>query len=90
MIIMKKMKMMINRYKGLFKINRDILDDVNELGDILKSAIIVTGGMSVDPDDKTPDAIKSTGAEIVSYGTPVLPGTMFEVCNFPNCHFGKY
>ncbi|KPU46160.1 molybdopterin molybdenumtransferase [Oxobacter pfennigii] len=38
--------------------------------------IIVTGGMSVDPDDKTPGAIKSTGANIVSYGTPILPGAM--------------
>lgn len=38
--------------------------------------IIVTGGMSVDPDDKTPGAIKATGAEIISYGTPVLPGAM--------------
>lgn len=33
--------------------------------------------MSVDPDDKTPLAIKNTGAEIVSYGAPVLPGAMF-------------
>lgn len=38
--------------------------------------IIVTGGMSVDPDDKTPGAIKATGANIISYGTPVLPGSM--------------
>ena len=38
--------------------------------------IIVTGGMSVDPDDKTPGAIKSTGADIVTYGTPILPGAM--------------
>lgn len=38
--------------------------------------IIVTGGMSVDPDDKTPRAIKSTGANIITYGTPVLPGAM--------------
>lgn len=38
--------------------------------------IVVTGGMSVDPDDKTPGAIKATGAEIVTYGTPVLPGAM--------------
>lgn len=38
--------------------------------------IIVTGGMSVDPDDKTPGAIKATGADIVTYGTPVLPGAM--------------
>ena len=34
--------------------------------------ILCTGGMSVDPDDKTPLAIKNTGADIVSYGAPVL------------------
>ena len=39
--------------------------------------VICTGGMSVDPDDKTPLAIKNTGARIVSYGAPVLPGAMF-------------
>ena len=39
--------------------------------------VICTGGMSVDPDDQTPLAIKNTGAKIVSYGAPVLPGAMF-------------
>ncbi len=39
--------------------------------------VICTGGMSVDPDDRTPLAIKNTGANIVSYGAPVLPGAMF-------------
>lgn len=39
--------------------------------------IVCTGGMSVDPDDVTPSAIKATGAEIISYGAPVLPGAMF-------------
>ncbi len=39
--------------------------------------IICTGGMSVDPDDNTPAAIRETGAEIVAYGVPVLPGAMF-------------
>ncbi|EGO2825469.1 molybdopterin-binding protein [Enterococcus faecalis] len=39
--------------------------------------IVCTGGMSVDPDDLTPLAIKQTGAEIVTHGTPVLPGSMF-------------
>ncbi|MGO4372853.1 molybdopterin-binding protein [Paenibacillus sp. MCAF20] len=38
--------------------------------------ILVTGGMSVDPDDRTPGAIKEAGAHIVSYGTPMLPGSM--------------
>ena len=35
-----------------------------------------SGGMSVDPDDRTPGAIKDTGADIVTYGAPVLPGAM--------------
>ena len=39
--------------------------------------VIVTGGMSVDPDDRTPLAIKNSGAKVVSYGAPVLPGAMF-------------
>ncbi len=39
--------------------------------------IVCTGGMSVDPDDLTPGAIKATGARIVTYGAPVLPGAMF-------------
>ena len=39
--------------------------------------IIVTGGMSVDPDDVSPAAIRNTGATIIKYGAPVLPGAMF-------------
>ena len=39
--------------------------------------ILCTGGMSVDPDDSTPGAIKASGADIVTYGAPVLPGAMF-------------
>lgn len=39
--------------------------------------IAVTGGMSVDPDDQTPAAIRATGARIVSYGAPTYPGAMF-------------
>ena len=39
--------------------------------------ILCTGGMSVDPDDRTPGAIRESGAKVVSYGAPVLPGAMF-------------
>lgn len=39
--------------------------------------LVVTGGMSVDPDDRTPAAIRKAGADIVCYGAPVLPGAMF-------------
>jgi molybdenum cofactor synthesis domain-containing protein len=41
--------------------------------------ILVTGGMSVDPDDKTPGAIAGVGSEVVRYGTPMLPGSMLMV-----------
>lgn len=44
--------------------------------------IICTGGMSVDPDDLTPTAIKQSGANIISYGSPVLPGAMFLLAYF--------
>jgi molybdenum cofactor synthesis domain-containing protein len=47
--------------------------------------VICTGGMSVDPDDKTPLAIKNTGAEIISYGSPVLPGAMFLLSYYKKC-----
>ena len=47
----------------------------------------------MDPDDKTPLAIKNTGAKIISYGAPVLPGAMFllaykeglPICGLPGC-----
>lgn len=39
--------------------------------------IMVSGGMSVDPDDLTPTAIRSIATEVVTYGSPVLPGAMF-------------
>lgn len=41
--------------------------------------IIFTGGMSVDPDDLTPSAIRNTGAEILVQGLPVQPGNMLTV-----------
>jgi len=52
---------------------------VNEIHYLRKQGydmILVTGGMSVDPDDRTPGAIAEAGADVVSYGTPMLPGSM--------------
>jgi Probable molybdopterin binding domain len=39
--------------------------------------IITTGGMSVDPDDVTKVGVRETGANVITYGSPVLPGAMF-------------
>ena len=38
--------------------------------------LIFTGGMSVDPDDLTPTAIRDLGAKIISHGVPAQPGNM--------------
>ena len=39
--------------------------------------ILVSGGMSVDPDDLTPEGIRRSGAQVECHGFPVLPGSMF-------------
>lgn len=54
------------------RITGDILNFVEQGADL----VLCTGGMSVDPDDRTPGAIRDTGARIVTYGAPVLPGAM--------------
>lgn len=58
-------------------------DDAAKIAEAVQSLILngaqlilTTGGMSVDPDDVTPSGIKKAGAEIVTYGAPVLPGAM--------------
>ena len=38
--------------------------------------LIFTGGMSVDPDDLTPTAIRRLGADIITHGVPAQPGNM--------------
>ena len=55
------------------RVTAAILDLIGKGADV----VVCTGGMSVDPDDKTPLAIRNTGSRIVSYGAPVLPGAMF-------------
>lgn len=73
-------------YYGSEIVKQVILPDNKEMitENILKAIeedkvdmIICTGGMSVDPDDVTPSAIKDCNGEIVTYGAPVLPGAMF-------------
>jgi molybdenum cofactor synthesis domain-containing protein len=84
-------------------IGHEVCDDNHEritaairrLLDAGAQMVLCTGGMSVDPDDRTPLAIRNTGAEIVTYGAPVLPGAMFllsyygekriPICGLPGC-----
>jgi len=81
---------------------REIIDDDHEkitaaIKIMLESGaemVFCSGGMSVDPDDKTPLAIRNAANDVVSYGAPVLPGSMFmlaytadkrPVCGLPGC-----
>jgi molybdopterin biosynthesis enzyme len=59
-------------------------DDPEQISQLIKNAqragaeiILVSGGMSVDPDDKTPEGIRRSGARVESHGFPILPGSMF-------------
>ncbi len=56
-----------------------IVQEIRYFAEQKVDAIFVTGGMSVDPDDRTPGAIASVGAEVIRYGTPMLPGSMLMV-----------
>jgi len=83
-------------------ISHKILDDdpekitstIRNMLDMGAEMVLCTGGMSVDPDDKTPLAIKNAADRVVSYGAPVLPGSMFmlayladgrPICGLPGC-----
>lgn len=50
---------------------------INEMLGSGAELVLVSGGMSVDPDDVTPEGIRLSGAVIEKYGAPVLPGAMF-------------
>ncbi|MCL6638610.1 MAG: molybdopterin-binding protein [Firmicutes bacterium] len=59
-------------------------DDAGEIARLIEESVaagaqivLVSGGMSVDPDDVTPEGIRLSGAVVEKYGAPVLPGAMF-------------
>jgi len=71
-----------------------ITAEINNTLDKGAEMVFCTGGMSVDPDDRTPLAIKNAAGNVISYGAPVLPGSMFmlaytddkrPVCGLPGC-----
>lgn len=54
----------------------EITKAINDYLDNGAELIICTGGMSVDPSDITPNAIMNTNSEIITYGMPILTGSM--------------
>lgn len=57
---------------------------IKKMADAGAGIIFVTGGMSVDPDDVTPNAIRLSGAKVEKYGAPALPGAMFMLAYLDN------
>jgi molybdopterin biosynthesis enzyme len=48
--------------------------------------VLCSSGMSVDPDDVTPEGIRKSGAQVSFYGLPVLPGAMFLYAKLRQMH----
>lgn len=79
-VVEKKFNALGSRIMGKRVVPDDLEMTVSAIRDLIADGaqmIAVTGGMSVDPDDLTPAAIRATGGEIITYGAPVLPGAMF-------------
>ena len=60
------------------QITADIMEFIDQGADM----VVCSGGMSVDPDDRTPGGIRDTGARVVTYGAPVLPGAMLLIAYY--------
>lgn len=72
---------------GQVLVSDDVSMTVQAIADFLAEGVgmvAVTGGMSVDPDDQTPLAIRKTGARVVSYGASTFPGAMFMLAYLGN------
>jgi molybdopterin biosynthesis enzyme len=54
-----------------------MVEGIRSLIDGGAKMVVLTGGMSVDPDDRTTAGIRSAGAQVVTYGAPTFPGAMF-------------
>ena len=70
-----------------------VTDDPDAIGTKIKEfqasgseIILCSSGMSVDPDDVTPEGIRKSGAEVRFYGLPVLPGAMFLYAKLGKTH----
>lgn len=73
----------LSKYKaevlGYTKCPDELSKIMSAIGDYLSQGaelILLTGGMSVDPDDLTPTAIRQSGARIITHGVPMQPGNM--------------
>jgi len=81
-IMRKKLGRFDAEFLGVVKCPDDlgvILKAIEEFRNRGADVILLTGGMSVDPDDLTPTAIRSCGAKLVTQGVPMQPGNMLTI-----------
>jgi len=76
----------VHKYGGRLMGVKKSPDEVSFITDAIDAfikegadVILTSGGMSVDADDVTPTAITAVADEVISYGSPVLPGAMFMI-----------
>ncbi|TYB32802.1 MAG: molybdopterin-binding protein [Flexistipes sinusarabici] len=81
----EKLKQKLRKF-GISNINSKILpDDEIAIASAVKEEskqsglILITGGTSVDPDDKTRPGIENAGVEFVQKGNPIQPGNNFSI-----------
>ncbi len=77
------LKAKIETYGGQFLAIRYAPDDAGHIQGLIlgligagAELILISGGMAVDADDVTPQAIREAAEEVIGYGAPVLPGAM--------------
>lgn len=78
-VVRAKMKQYPSDIVGITICDDDLDMIVGAAGQLLDQGadfLIFTGGMSVDPDDLTPTAVRQLGAEIITHGVPSQPGNM--------------
>ncbi|ADN49783.1 molybdopterin-binding protein [Vulcanisaeta distributa] len=80
-----------DKYGWEVTFNTVVPDDEDKIMNAVKEAIsngveaiVITGGMSVDPTDKTPNAIRRLGARVIAYGVPIKPTTMTMIAMLDN------
>ena len=79
-VVGKKFKMLGSQVMRQILVSDDRQMTVNAIRELIAEGaemVMVTGGMSVDPDDQTPASIRAAGGNVITYGAPVFPGAMF-------------
>ncbi len=79
-VVERKINTLGSRIIRQIFVSDDVDDTVNAIHALVDDGarmVLLTGGMSVDPDDRTPAGIRASGAQVVAYGAPTFPGAMF-------------